>query len=343
MSSEGTAERLLRLLALLQRRATWTAAELSGELGITDRSVRRDIERLRGLGYPVHAVPGVGGGYRLGAGKDLPPLLFDDEEATATAVSLRMAAGGTISGIGEAALSALAKLDQVMPPRLRGGVRAVHEATDTLRGTQEIDVGVLTTLARACRDRTRVTFQYTRPGDTPQAPDKGAREGTQRGTTSHRRVEPVRMVASGWYWYLMAYDLDREDWRTFRLDRMRSLTATTWRFPHREHPDPVDYVQNSVTSSPYRYLAKVRLYAPAAEVRRKVPPRMARIQDDGDGWCVLEAGADDLNWMAVHIAQLDIDTEIMEPPELRAAAERLSHRLRIMSQGAAAGTGSARL
>lgn len=315
MSSEGTTERVLRLLALLQRRATWTAVELSGELGVTDRSVRRDIERLRALGYPVHAVPGVGGGYRLGAGKELPPLLLDDEEATATAVSLRMAAGGTISGIGDAALRALAKLDQVMPPRLRSGVRAVHEATDTLGGTQEIDVEILTILARACRDRVRVKFRYTRYGAEEQ----------------ERRVEPVRMVAAGWYWYLMAYDVDRDDWRTFRLDRMHSVVATTWRFRAREHPDPAEYVQESVTTSPYSHLAKVRLRAPADEVRRRVPPRMARIEEAAEGWCLLIAGADDLDWLALHIAQLDLETEILEPPELCDAAARLARRLMKMS------------
>ena len=315
MPSEGTTERVLRLLGLLQRRATWTAAELSDELGVTDRSVRRDVERLRGLGYPVDAVPGVGGGYRLGAGKELPPLLLDDEEATATAVSLRMAAGGTVSGIGDAALRALAKLDQVMPPRLRSGVRAVHEATETLDGTQEVEVQVLTTLARACRDRVRVRFLYTR---------FGAQE-------HERRVEPVRMVAAGSRWYLMAYDVDRDDWRTFRLDRMRVVEATTWRFRAREHPDPVEYVQESVTASPYSHLARVRLHAPAAEVRRRVPPRMARIDEDVEGWCLLTAGADDLNWLALHIALLDLETEILEPPELRDAASRLAHRLLTLS------------
>ncbi|WP_150460191.1 helix-turn-helix transcriptional regulator [Nesterenkonia ebinurensis] len=315
MPSEGTTERVLRLLALLQRRAMWTAVELSAELGVTDRSVRRDIERLRSLGYPVDAVPGVGGGYRLGAGKELPPLLLDDEEATATAVSLRMAAGGTISGIGDAALRALAKLDQVMPPRLRGGVRAVYEATETLDGTQEIDVEILTVLSRACRDRVRVRFLYTRYGAQEQ----------------ERRVEPVRMVAAGWHWYLMAYDVDREDWRTFRLDRMRSVVATTWRFRAREHPDPVEYVQESVTASPYSHLARVRLHAPAEEVRRRVPPRMARIEEDTEGWCILTAGADDLDWLALHIAMLDLETEILEPPELRDAAAALAHRLMMMS------------
>lgn len=320
MSSEGTTERVLRLLGLLQRRPSWTAAELSAELRVTDRSVRRDVERLRSLGYPVHAVPGVGGGYRLGAGKELPPLLLDDSEATATAVSLRMAAGGTVSGIGEAALQALAKLDQVMPPRLRSEVRAVHEATETLQGTGGIDVEILTTLAHACRDRVRVRFLYTR----------------YRGQEHERRVEPVRMVSAGWQWYLMAYDVDREDWRTFRLDRMRGVTATTWRFRAREHPDPVEYVQESVTASPYRHLARVRLHAPAEEMRRKVPPQVARIEEDSDGWCLLTAGADDLDWMAQYLGVLDCEAQILSPPELLEAAADMGRRLTEMAASSAA-------
>lgn len=316
MRTEGTTERVFRLLGLLQRRVSWTAAELSEELEVTDRSVRRDVQRLRTLGYPVQAVPGVGGGYRLGAGKELPPLLLDDDEATAVAVSLQMAAGGTVSGIGEAALRALAKLDQVMPPRLRSEVRAVNEATDSLGGTQEIDVHILTTLAHACRDRVRVRFRYGRHRDEEQ----------------DRRVEPVRVVAAGWRWYLMAYDLDRSHWRTFRLDRMKDVVSTTLLFRVREHPDPVMYVQESVTAAPYRYLARVRLHAPVEEVRRKVPPQTARIEDDAEGWCRLTAGADDLEWLALHIALLDVETQILSPPELCEAAARLCRRLATMSQ-----------
>ncbi|XRQ05267.1 helix-turn-helix transcriptional regulator [Actinomadura welshii] len=317
--TEGTTERVLRLLGLLQRRPSWTAAELSAELGVTDRSVRRDVERLRALGYPVHAAAGVGGGYRLGAGTRLPPLLLDDEEAIATAVSLRTASGGTVAGAGEAALRALTKLDQVMPPRLRAEVRAVHDATDTLVGPgAEVDAEVLVTLARACRDSVRVRFRYA------------GRDGAER----ERTAEPVRMVATARRWYLMAWDADRGDWRTFRLDRMREVAATTWRFRPREHPDPVAYVQRSVTAAPYRHLARVRLHAPPDRVREAVPPQVGRVEDDRDGWCVLVAGGDDLDWLAVHVARLGFEAEVLDPPELRDAAARLARRLARM-----AGTG----
>jgi predicted DNA-binding transcriptional regulator YafY len=309
---EGTTERVLRLLTLLQRRPSWTAAELAAELGVTDRSVRRDVERLRALGYPVRATAGVGGGYQLGAGSRLPPLLLDDEEAIATAVSLRMASGGTVAGAGEAALRALAKLDQVMPPRLRAEVRAVHGATETLVGPGvEIDAELLVTLARACRDAVRVRFAYA------------TRDGEER----ERTVEPVRMVATNRRWYLMAWDVDRDGWRTFRLDRMHEVEATTWRFRPREHPDPVAYVQRSVAEAPYRYLARVRLRARPEEVRQLVPPQVGRVEDDRDGWCVLVAGGVDLDWLAVHIARLGFEAEVLEPPELRAAAMRLARRI----------------
>ncbi|MER7889824.1 YafY family protein [Micromonospora sp. NPDC094482] len=319
MTVEATTERVLRLLALLQRRPSWTAVELAVELGVTDRSVRRDVERLRALGYPVHATPGVGGGYQLGAGTRLPPLLLDDEEAIATAVSLRLASGGTVAGAGEAALRALAKLDQVMPSRLRAEVRAVYGATETLVGPGvEIDAELLVTLARACRDAVRVRFRY--PG--------------RDGGEGERTVEPVRMVTTGRRWYLMAWDVDRDDWRTFRLDRMRGLKTTTWRFRPREHPDPVAYVQRSVTESPYRYLARVRVHAPPDRVRQLVPPQVGRVEDDRDGWCVLVVGGDDLHWLAAHVARLGFEAEVLEPPELREAAALLARRL-----AAIAGTG----
>ncbi|MEV3919983.1 YafY family protein [Actinomadura coerulea] len=320
MNVEGTTERVLRLLGLLQRRPSWTAAALAAELGVTDRSVRRDVERLRALGYPVHAAAGVGGGYRLGAGTRLPPLLLDDEEAIATAVSLRMASGGTVAGAGEAALRALAKLDQVMPPRLRAEVRAVHGATETLVGPGvQIDAELLVTLARACRDAVRVRFRY--PG----------RDGGER----ERTVEPVRMVATGRRWYLMAWDADRDAWRTFRLDRMRETVATTWRFRPREHPDPVAYVQRAVAEAPYRHLARIRLHAAPDEVRDLVPPQVGRVEDDRDGWCVLVVGGADLDALALHVARLGFEAEVLEPAELREAAARLARRLAALAALAA--------
>lgn len=316
MNAEGTTERVLRLLGLLQRRPSWTAADLAAELGVSDRCIRRDIERLRALGYPVRATAGVGGGYQLGAGTRLPPLLLDDDEATATAVSLRLAAGSAVAGAGEAALRALAKLDQVMPPRLRAEVGALRQATDTLvRADPDVDADVLVALARACRDRVRVRFGYARPS----------------GEERDRTVEPVRMVTTGRRWYLMAFDVDQQDWRTFRLDRMRQIETTTWRFRHREHPDPASYVQEAITSAPYRHRVRVRLRAPAEVVRSQIPPQVGRVEQDGPGWSVLTSGGDSLDWLAMHIASLGHEAQILDPPELSEAVAALADRLAAMA------------
>lgn len=313
-----TTERVLRLLSLLQRRPVWTGPELAERLGVTTRSIRRDVERLRRLGYPVLATQGVGGGYQLGRGKELPPLLLDDAEAVAIAVSLRLAAGGTVTGASEAALSTLAKLDQVMPPRLRSEVKAIHDSTVTLTsGRDTVDGDVLLLLAKACRDLVRVRFGYD------------ARDGA----ASERRAEPVRLVATGHRWYLMAWDVDREDWRTFRLDRMREVEASTWRFRPREHPDPAEYVQRSVSRSPYALHARVRVHAPYDVVAERTDPRWETLTRVDDETTLLESSADSLRHLAIHLVWLGLPCEVVEPPELRDAARELGDLL----HGAAGG------
>ena len=201
-----TSARLLALLSLLQMRREWTGQELADRLEVGSRTIRRDVDKLRSLGYPVEAAPGVAGGYRLGAGGELPPLLLDDAEAVAVAVGLRTAAAGGIAGIEETSVRALAKLEQVLPSRLRRRVSALSDATSTfgVEGPQ-IDADVLATLAGACRDRTRLRFAYIARDDK----------------ASQRNTEPHAVVYSGYRWYLVAFDLDRDDWRTFRIDRIR--------------------------------------------------------------------------------------------------------------------------
>lgn len=316
-----TTERVLRLLALLQQRPVWTGPELAARLGVTTRSIRRDVERLRHLGYPVQATQGVGGGYQLGSGRGLPPLLLDDGEAVAVAVSLRMAAGGTISGASEAALRTLAKLDQVMPPRLRSEVRAIHAATQTLdSGQAAVDGDVLLRLARAVRDTVRVRFAY---------------ESRDR-TGSARTVEPVGLVATGRRWYLMAFDVDRDDWRTFRLDRMTDVRPTTWRFRSRDHEDPAAYVQRAVASAAYRFQARVLVHAPLAEVADRTSVRSVALTAVDERTTLLEAGAETLSGLAFHLAALGWDFEVQEPPELRAALAELGGRA-LRAAGAAGG------
>lgn len=307
-----TTGRALRLLSLLQSRPVWTGSELASRLGVTTRSIRRDVERLRELGYPVHAAQGVGGGYQLGAGAALPPLLLDDEEAVAVAVCLRLAAGGTVEGLGEAAVRTLAKLDQVLPARLRAKVAAVQESTTTLDApTTRVDSETLLALARGCRETERVTFDYA----------------AANGAESSRRVEPYRLVATGRRWYLMAYDLDREDWRSFRLDRMGAVSATGWRFRPREAPDAAAFVQRSTSQHPYEFLARVLVSAPMAEASAQLPPTVGVLTASGPDRCVFESGGNDLDVMAWHLARLPWPLVVLDPPELVGAMRALAARL----------------
>lgn len=307
-----TSARLLRLLVLLQTRALWSGRDLAERLEITERSVRRDIDRLRELGYPVHASPGVGGGYRLGAGKALPPLLLDDDEAVAVAVSLRTAAGGTVAGIGESSARALAKLDQVLPPRLRGQVSAVGDATVAMEaGTPAIDPDTMMLLARACRDGERVRFDYA----------------DNRGRDSHRRVEPHRLVSTGRRWYLVARDVDRDDWRTFRVDRLHWPVATGQLFELDDPPDAAAMVTRGVAWAAYPYRARVRLFSPVDVVSERVPPSTGVLEPLDDQTCELTTGANSLHAIALELVMLGCDFEIREPPELADVVAAIGHRL----------------
>lgn len=205
-----TSARLLRLLSLLQARPDWAGPELARRLEVTPRTLRRDVARLRDLGYPVHATTGVAGGYRLGAGASLPPLLLDDEEAVAVAVSLRTAASQSVAGLAETALRALAKLEQVLPARLRARTAAIQQATVALpRTAPAVDPGLLATLATACRDSRALAFGYRSRG----------------GAANQRQAEPYRLVHTGYRWYLVARDTGRDDWRTFRVDRTAACSV----------------------------------------------------------------------------------------------------------------------
>lgn len=304
----GTTERVLTLLGLLQQRQVWTGPELAGRLGVTPRTVRRDVERLRALGYPVHAAQGVGGGYRLGAGQELPPLLLDDQEAIATAVSLLV---GAVAGAGDATLRALAKLDQVLPTRLRHEVRALSGSVDSFDGGRTpVDPEVLMTLARACRDEVEAGFDYPSGGEARR-----------------RRVEPYRLVASDRHWYLFAYDLDRADWRTFRVDRMTEVSARTWHFRPRAAPDAAAYVQEGVASRVYPQRARFLVHASADTVRAQVPASSAVVRERGSERCEVLSGAERLDAVLMHVLLLGHDFEVLDPPELGARCRALAQRL----------------
>lgn len=316
-----TTSRVLQLLGLLQSRRVWTGEELAERLGVTTRSVRRDVERLRELGYPVHASKGHGGGYQLGAGAALPPLLLDPDEAVAVAVCLRLAAGGTIAGVGESALRALSKLDQVMPSRLRSQVSAVHDATVTLTSPSPdspVEPDVLMTLARASRDHEHVSASYV----------------DIRGNATQRRLEPYQLVTTGRRWYLLAYDRDRQDWRSLRLDRMSNVGALGTTFVPRDAPDAASYVRRSISSSPYRYVARVRYQASEEVVAQRFPPASVTIEPDGPDACIVTAGADDPERMVLYFATAGPDFEVLEPPEVVRAVEAVAQRLgRAMGDG----------
>jgi predicted DNA-binding transcriptional regulator YafY len=310
-----TTSRVLQLLGLLQSRRVWSGEELAERLGVTGRSVRRDVDRLRELGYPVLASKGHGGGYQLGAGAALPPLLLDPDEAVAMAVCLRVAAGGSVAGVAESALRALSKLDQVMPARLRSQVSAVHEATVTLSSGQSDDAvepDVLMTAARASRDHEHVSCDYV----------------DIRGNRTQRRLEPYQLVTTGRRWYLLCWDRDKLDWRSLRLDRMADVRAVGTTFTPRPAPDAADYVRRSITSSPYPYVARIRYHAPSDEIARVFSAASVEIEPDGAGACIVTTGASDPRRMAPWLAMPGVDFEVLEPREVADAVAEVADRLR---------------
>jgi predicted DNA-binding transcriptional regulator YafY len=311
-----TSARLLRLLSLLQAHREWSGPELAERLGVTPRTVRRDVDRLRELGYPVNASPGTGGGYQLGAGAELPPLLLDDDEAVAVAVGLRTAAGQGIEGIGESSVRALAKLEQVLPGRLRRRVGALNAFTvPMLRGPQPstVDPAVLTELAHLCRDAERLRFEY-RDHD---------------GTATRRTVEPHRLVCTEHRWYLVAWDLDREDWRTFRADRITPKPPHGPRFTPREPPaeDLAAYVSRGVSTRAYAAHAAVRLLVPLEVAAQRISPSAGMLEADGAEACVLRAGAPNLDVMVIHVMMTGFDFQVLEPAELTESIGAIRDRL----------------
>jgi len=308
-----TSARLLRLLSLLQARRDWTGTELAARLGVTTRTIRNDVERLRGLGYPVDARPGVAGGYRLGTGGALPPLLLDDEEAVAVAIGLRAAAGGSVAGIEETSVRALVKLQQVLPSRLRRKVSAFQSSALPVpsRGPR-VDPDVLTMIASACRDHELLRFGYQ----------------AHSGTASRRSVEPYRLVNDRRRWYLVAWDTDRDAWRTFRVDRIEPRTPTGLRFTPRALPSDREIaaqVARGIGEASWRYRARVIVHAPAAHVRDRMPIPVD-VESLGEDQCAFEPGSDHPEMLALYLGLLDADFTVADSPELIDALRRLTRR-----------------
>lgn len=308
-----TSARLLEVLSLLQVRRDWTSSELAIRLGVSARTVRADIVRLRSLGYLIDARPGVAGGYRLAAGSALPPLLLDDDEAVAVAVGLGAAATARL-GVEETSLTALAKLEQVLPSHLRHRVEAVREATSVVPGAEPpLDLAVLGAVSSAIRGHERLRFGYTKPG----------------GTEEPRHVEPQRLVSWGPFWYLLGWDLLRDDWRVFRVDRMAPHAPTGARFRPRRIPeaDVVAFVVGRVAAGARTHHARVLVHAPAAVVVAKTKPLPVDVRAVDESTCIIEVRADEPRQAALWLVQLDVDLEVIEGDELAAAFGRLAARL----------------
>jgi predicted DNA-binding transcriptional regulator YafY len=310
----GPSARLLRLLSLLQTPRDWTGTELAQRLEVSPRTIRNDVERLRALGYPVHATRGSVGGYRLEAGTSMPPLLLEDDEAVAVAIGLRTATAGGVTGIEETSLRALAKLEQVLPPRLRHQVSTLQRVTVHVRrrSVTTVDAATLTELARLAREHFTLRFDYS----------------DRRQTVSQRRAEPYRIVNSGQRWYLVAWDLDREDWRTFRVDRMREGMSPGPRFTPRPLTDAEveTLISRGVPVEARRHQARVLVHAPATELAERFGPWLGAITAVDDRSCILETGADDLEMLAAYLGLLGADFSVSEPRELVSAVKALAAR-----------------
>lgn len=301
----NTSMRTLKLLSLLQTHRFWPGTELAGRLGVSPRTLRRDVDRLRELGYPVRAQRGADGGYQLAAGAALPPLVVDDEEAVALAVGLQLAAQGAIEGIAESSVRALAKVLTVMPPRLRRRAEALTAMTVPASwgtGPQDaVDPDVLTVLALACRDSERIRFGYA----------------TAAGERTDRLVEPHRVVILGRRWYLAGYDLGRHDWRSFRLDRLTAPRGTGTRFRPRKLPaaDAAAFVRASLDSVSAGYEVEVLIQAPASAVRQRIG-RWAAVEDIDATRCLVRMTTDSLDWPIMALGAVGAGFQVVSPPEL---------------------------
>jgi predicted DNA-binding transcriptional regulator YafY len=308
----STAERLLRVLTLLESRRDWSGADLAERLEVSTRTIRNDMARLRTLGYPVGGAAGVAGGYRLGPGAALPPLLLDDDEAVAVAVALRSSTGGGVAGTEETSVRALVKLEQVLPTRLRRRVNALQAFTVPVAFSgPTVEPQLLSTIAAACRDVEVLRIDYRK----------------HDGTESTRSVEPYRLVHLGRRWYLVAWDRDRRAWRTFRVDRLQVRSPNGPRFTPREPPaaDIGDYVMRNVRSAPMTHQARVVVHASAAAITERVP-RGIVVEPVDDNSCVVHVSANTVEMLALYLGMLDADFTVTEPPELLDRLRKLSKR-----------------
>uniref|UniRef100_A0AAU3GXJ0 YafY family transcriptional regulator n=1 Tax=Streptomyces sp. NBC_01401 TaxID=2903854 RepID=A0AAU3GXJ0_9ACTN len=317
-----TSARLLRLLSLLQTPRDWPGSELADRLGVSSRTVRNDIERLRTLGYPVDATRGSTGGYRLAAGSAMPPLLLEDDEAVAVTVALSNVARSSLAGMEETASRTLAKLEQILPSRLRRRVRALQQyavPVEVDRPVPETDPELLMTLTAACRDHERLRLDYQ----------------AHSGASSRRLVEPQRVVNWGRRWYLVAWDVDRDAWRTFRVDRLTPRLPAGPRFEPRADPEgsAATYVAGQASAAAWRHRARVTVHAPASAVLERINPAVGTVETVDEETCVLDTGADSLDTLAVHLGMLGFGFTVTEPAELVTHLRELAARYARSTEG----------
>lgn len=309
-----TSARLLRLLTMLQTRRSWAGPDLAERLEVTARTLRRDIDRLRSLGYPVHSTSGTAGGYSLGAGAALPPLMLEDDEGIAVALALQTAAGSSVTGIEDAAQRALSKLEQVLPNRLRRRIKTMRSSIVRLSDTGPmVDLSAVSALAAACEAQREIAFDYN---------DHHAR-------FTRRSVEPHRLVHMERRWYLVAWDKERTDWRTFRVDRIRPPLENGAAFRPRSSPDDDvgAFVSRSVSTGPYPYRVQVIMRAPLATVRERIRASSGALEAIDARRCRLRTGGKSLESVAIWLACTGIDFEVEDPPELLEHLQRAEKRL----------------
>lgn len=307
--------RMLHLLSLLQTHRFWSGPELCGRLEVSPRTLRRDVERLRSLGYLIEGTRGVEGGYRLEAGADLPPLLLEDEEAIAIAVGLRSAVDGPVAGIGEAALRALAKVEQVLPTRLRRRVDDLGRVWVPMAGPPAlVDWSRIATITQACRDRVRLRFEYV----------------DRSGTSTTRVVEPDSLVSSGRRWYLVGWDTDRSDWRTFRVDRFGTDPEPLSGFNPRTVPggDAAAFVAEGIESLYRRIEGTALVHAGADDIAEAVGWFGGEVEALGVDRCRVCLAGDSVEWVAAAFGLLGFDFEVEGPPELVDHLAELARRFR---------------
>ncbi|MCH1881854.1 WYL domain-containing protein [Agrococcus sp. ARC_14] len=305
--------RVLELLAQLQVGGMRSAPELARRMGVTERTVRRDVQRLRELGYGVDAVQGAAGGYRLGAGAAVPPLVLAPDEAVAIAVGLRGAAIGAVGGLGEAALSALAKLEHSLSNEARERIAGLSQSMVGLGGASSVDLEAVVLVARAIRERRRLRIRYRR----------------HDGSEVQREVEPHRIVHTAERWYLVAHVPEQHAWRTFRLDRLEPRLPLGAPFPERAIPDEATarFVGSAIATAPYPVRCRVVMRASLAQVRQRFGPQIVEAAERDDGTTLVVFGTDDLDASAVYLGSAGFDFTVLEPPELRDALERMGERM----------------